>query len=354
MDWEDVPRTVDEWTELTAAPAWDVKRAAANVYTDTDVGYYYHPIADRIALYAPQASRQDMAICKAAAERAVGTDRVAEPFLSYQDLADPDCGWVKVAYSTALRRIGELLNFFPGQYPGGIPNAPSPLAAMLTSGLVGAGLGYGAGQLASRVLPTGFGRKLKRTGAVLGGAIGTLPALAWGASSPYGWTDPRPLDPEPGSDPDYSFDEKTAAALASIPVSPQYKQALDAFGYGLGYRTDYDRRTRVGSVYPSDVNINALGRTLWDTGAPPEMAAMTMGAMYAAQQLPDRRAQPGIATGHQLGQLAANAAGDYASGWLVGAALNTLVGTPYAASSYGLGNAALGVIGAVVPKLFGR
>ena len=50
--------------------------------------------------------------------------------------------WVKVAYSPTLHRAGELLNFFPGQYPGGVPNSPSPLAAMLTSGLLGAGLGW--------------------------------------------------------------------------------------------------------------------------------------------------------------------------------------------------------------------
>ena len=83
------------------------------------------------------------------------------------------------------------------------------------------------------------------------------------------------------------------------------------------------------------------------------MAASTMGGIYAAQQMPDPRSRPGLVTGHQLGQLAQNAVGDYAKGYLVGAALNTIVGTPIRNSSFGLGGVALGVIGAVVPKLFG-
>jgi hypothetical protein len=102
----------------------------------------------------------------------------------------------------------------------------------------------------------------------------------------------------------------------------------------------------------ADVDIDALGRTLWNTGAPANTAATTMGAMYAAQQLPDPRSRPGKVTGHQLGELTENLVGDYAKGWLVGAALNTIVGTPWPASHYGAGNLALGLIETVVPKLF--
>lgn len=350
MEWEDVPQVVDDWVNASAAPAWDMKSAAARTFTDTDVGYYYQPTTGKIALFAPEASKRDLALCKAAAVRAVGSDHVADLFLSYQDLTRPTCDLVKVAYSPTLRRIGELLNFFPGQYFGVIPNAPSPLAAMLTSGLVGAGLGYGAGRLAGAVLPGRWGKRLGRTGAILGGLAGATPGALWGLSSPYGWTDPRPLDPPAGSldqsDPEmFKLSGDLGAALDAIPLGAMYKEAVNAL--------TYDIPDRSGPFDPITVNINALGQTLWDHEAPPGMAAATMGALYAAQQLPDPRSRPGLVTGHQLGQLAANAAGDYTKGLLVGAALNAVVGTPYSANSYGMGNVALGIIGAVVPKLFG-
>jgi hypothetical protein len=79
-----------------------------------------------------------------------------------------------------------------------------------------------------------------------------------------------------------------------------------------------------------------------------------MGSLYAAQQLPDRMSRPGVATGHQLGQLAQNVGGDYVQGMLAGAVFNAAIGSPYQASTYGVGNAALGLIGAALPKLLGR
>jgi hypothetical protein len=78
-----------------------------------------------------------------------------------------------------------------------------------------------------------------------------------------------------------------------------------------------------------------------------------MGAVMAAQQMPDPDARPGWVTGNQLGQLAANAASDYVKGLAVGGLLNAVVGTPWRAPMFGVGNAALGLIGAAIPRLFG-
>jgi hypothetical protein len=385
MHWEDVPAIVDDWAERAAAPAYDLRRAAADVFTSAAVGYYYDPVGGVAALHGPGATDSDRARVKAAAARGLGPAQVRGPFLSGQDLADPDARWVKVAYSPSLRRLGELLNFFPGQYPGGLPNAPSPLAAMLTSGLLGSGLGWGAGHLAARALPPGYGDRLPRTGALLGAGVGALPGAVWGlanASSGHRFNDPSVLnhaaDAEPGlidsaadgtnavfrppqtgvppavadyvqhlHAPHFKRGADALAALAAVPVGSLFAGALAAFkeaGDTFGYR---------GPEAGADVNINHLGQTLWDTGASPQLAATTMGALYAAQQLPDPDARPGWATGRQLGQLAVNAAGDYAMGVLVGQAINQVVGTPYGPSAFGLGNLALGVLGAVVPKLFG-
>jgi hypothetical protein len=50
---------------------------------------------------------------------------------------------------------------------------------MLGGGLIGAGLGYGAGWLGSRILPKSWDRsRLPKTLAILGGMAGMSPGLA--------------------------------------------------------------------------------------------------------------------------------------------------------------------------------
>ncbi len=110
MHWEDLPETIDAWVEKCSAPGRLIKSAASNVITSTHVGYYFNPISAAVGIFAPMASVSDTALVKAAAVRATGTPPL---FLSYQDLTNPNGSWVKVAYSPALRRAGELLNFFP-------------------------------------------------------------------------------------------------------------------------------------------------------------------------------------------------------------------------------------------------
>lgn len=388
MQWEEVPEELDGWVVRAAAPAWDVRQRAANVLTDSHVGYYYHPDLEKVAVFAPLATSADLARCKAAAERAVGSGHVRRMDLAHEELEDPHGCWVKVAYSPALRRAGELLNFFPGQYAGGVPNSPSPLAAMLTSGLVGAGLGWGLGTLGNKLLPDGYGGHLGRTGAALGGLLGAAPGAFWGLSNKSigrRFNDPILLNDGPDAEPiDYPrwIDGLNAGRnLLKSPgpgeVAPAFhmveqmhdpygaaKQAADDLlgGVELGRRyreAAKEAASTFGTNYglppntPVDVNIDALGRTLYDTGAGPELAGSAMGAMYAARQMPDRSARPGWVTGNQLGQLTMNAAGDYATGLLAGAAINAAIGTPFRYTTFGGANAALGVLGAVVPKLFG-
>lgn len=383
MRWEDLPATIDAWTLKAAAPGYDVRQAAAVVYTDSPVGYYYHPPSDRVGIFAPLASVTDTARVKAACVRATGTDPL---FLSYQGLADPDAAWVKVAHSPTLRGAGELLNFFPGQFPGGVPNSPSPVAAMLTSGLLGAGLGWGGGKLLGKLMPHGYGDKLSRTGLILGGALGAAPGAAWAGTNMLSGlpansdallnhkADAEPVNypnainginaenaTGPGHTPAMGFVErlkehlhnapmhryKISAALDAVELGDRFKQAAEKVANTFGYREDPQ------PGHPADVNIDHLGRTLWDAGASPALAASTMAGLYAAQQLPDPDSRPGVATGHQLGTLARNAAGDYAKGYLVGAALNRAIGTPLSAHGFGAGSVVLGIVSAVVPKLFG-
>ena len=317
---------------------------------------------------------QDVALSKMALDRAVGADHVRSTLLDFDEVAKGQ--WIKVAYSPTLRRTGELLNFFPGKYPGGYPNAPSPLAATLTGGLVGAGLGYGGGYLAEKMLPRNWRRgDLRRTLALLGGVVGAAPGAAWSysaASRGRSLLDGSDLADPPGSAPrltdiddlneaNYGDAAKEAADHYDVELCSRYKQACDGFvkrAYLDTIGNPYARSRPAPTAI--DVNINTMGHTLWEVGASPQTAATTMGALYAAQQMPDQYSQPGHVTPHQTGLLgtmmgaAGGGAKGYATGWLAGKALGLLTGMPAGTqNTFKNTGALIGVVNAVVPRMFG-
>lgn len=388
MRWEELTSRVDELVEASREPAWAIKQAVADTFTRDPVGYFYCPATQVAAIERGPLSIAEFSRCKTALARAVGADHVREKTLDRHRAASGE--WVKVAYSPAVRGVGEALNFFPGHYPGGIPNHPSPLAAMLASAVVGGGLGYGGGYLAEKLLPQGYGRKLKRTGLILGALAGAAPAAAWAYTNRktgHRLTDPWPFGEEkspvnsPTADKPDIFSTHHVKDTPPTPRTEQRGMLLpketwtvpedpsrfypDLQGVKLG--ADYLdavkhflKRADFGDFgggfatpqapTPYDVNINHLGQTLWQTGASTPLMGAAMGTMYAAQQMPGSR--PGYATGQQLGQLAMNAGKDYATGLALGALVNTAIGTPFSAPAFGVGNAALGLLRAGVTSLF--
>ena len=154
--WSTVPEKMDTLVEKCAAPAWDIRTATSSIYTKHDVGYYWNPYREKAGVYfRPVFDIEEGAWCKAALDRAVGSKHVHTESLTLEEATDGS--WVKVAYSpTLLRTIGEAMNFFPaGGKKGGktwMGISPSPLAGMLTTGLVGGGLGYGLGWLGEKLL----------------------------------------------------------------------------------------------------------------------------------------------------------------------------------------------------------
>ena len=366
--WSRVPDLIDRWVEKCAAPSWDIKRAIADVYTLGDVGVYWHPELQSASLYFRgklDKFAQDMALMTQAVCKAVGKDHVGLP-LTFEGVSGGR--FVKVAYSPTLRRIGELLNFFPGQYPGGYPNAPSPLAATLTGGVVGAGLGYGVGALGEHLLPARYKRgHLRNTLAALGGGVGALPgAMGMLAHHQTGQSmlSPGPLasppDQEPRMDPqDLLASPYKEAADMDVLLGDRYQTAVEGFvkqAFSTFGMPDEDANQPPTAL---DVNINRLGQTLWDVGASPQTTASTMGAIYAAQQMPDPRSQFGSVTPHQTGLLgsmmgaAGGGAAGYATGFMVGKALGLLTGMPEGDQNV-LKNtgAVIGIVNALVPKLF--
>lgn len=101
--------------------------------------------------------------------------------------ASPRETWLllKRAEGAPLAPVATLAGWRSGLWP----SAPNVATATLGSGLLGAGMGYGAGWLAEQLLPQEYFEKgkLRRLGAVLGGVGGVMPPL-WAGY--HGWFDP--------------------------------------------------------------------------------------------------------------------------------------------------------------------
>ena len=232
--------------------------------------------------------------------------------------------------------------------------APGMAGKLFFNALVGAGLGYGAGALGETLLPEKWERgKLKRTLALMGGAAGATPGLglmAANATLGRGPTDARLVTG--------SYDDQPPYRPKDFSEPSPYEKASADFAK-LAYLAFSDSRKEDDDDDPLAVDIDTMGRTLWDVGAKPGTVAATMGSRYAASQLPDSNAEPGMVTPHQtglLGQMMGAAGGGakgYAVGWMAGKALGLLTGMPTATQNM-LRNtgAVLGIVDAVVPKLF--
>lgn len=351
--WGDFPGTIDYLVEKCAAPARDLRQAVANIYTKTDIGVYWNPAFKKAGLYVrPELNQEEFDWCLDAITEKVGADHVVQEPLTSTDLQD---WWVKVAYSPTLRRTAELLQFLPSKDIPGFGGRP--VASAIASGLLGAGLGYGGGALLDKLTPRALrGKKgrLKYWGAGLGGALGTgmgsVPGL-------INWHEGRKFNdntlwsgfPEDGWENDLAGNRYKQAVAQYVE-----KNAFQVHPKGIS-------STIGGPSFEQEplIRTDELGNVLWGTRADPQTTAMTMGAVYGANQMPDPRSRPGVVTPHQTGLLgmAMGAAGGglhgYVAGHVVGKGLGLLTGMPEGTQNkLRQTGAALGVIRSLVPRLF--
>lgn len=344
----DFPGTIDYLAEKCAAPAQIIRRIVSPLYTKTDIGIYWNPALEKAGMYVrPVLDQEEFDWGLQLLTEKLGAERVHSDPLTPYDLHD---WWVKVAYSPTIRRLGELAQFFPSKdIPG---YGGRPIAAMVASGLIGSGLGYGAGWLGEKILPEWAQTKgtLRKRLALLGGAggalVGSMPGLV-NLHEGREFNDPTLFKgfPEDG------FEDK-------LPTSVRYKEAVANF---ISKQADTSFGTIGGPSFTEMplIRTNELGQVLWGTNASPQTTAMTMGAVYGAGQMQDPNSRPGIVTPHQVGLfgMAMGAAGGglqgYLTGRTVGYGLGLLTGMPGGTqNTLGQTGAALGVINSIVPRLF--
>jgi hypothetical protein len=348
----DFPGTINLLVEKTAAVAPVLRHAVSSFYTKSDISVYWNPAQEKAGMHVrPQYNEEEFEQGKLLLAEKVGAEHVhPEPLTGY-DLQD---WWVKVAYSPTLRRAGEILQFFPSKdIPG---YGGRPIAAAVASGLLGAGLGYGTGFLTEQLLPPWaktrgtLRKRLALLGGLAGGSLGAIPGLI-NMSQGREFNDPTLLagSPEDGWE-------------KHLPSS-RYKEAVDNFlirrtfdNYPQPYVWSLPQAS---SQYTPIIRTDALGDMMQNYGADPQLTAMTMGSIYGANQMPDPNSTPGNVTPHQTGLfgMMMGAAGGglkgYITGRAVGMGLGLLTGMPVGTQeNLGRTGAAIGVVNALVPRLF--
>ena len=214
----------------------------------------------------------------------------------------------KLSYSPTLRELAENMNLVPGDFVGGIPNAPSPLTSMLVSGMAGGALGYGLGTLGEGVLPNSWRRgRLRRTLALMGAGVGSTPGLMWGLVNKADGRDFN--DPDLLAGPSYDI-HKTAG-------HDNIKQSFLDTGLSSAFRP---------------IPVNEFNQIIWKDPrvsgplSPPQQAAAS-GLVLGAANLPGKR-DTRLVTPMDIGRMAAGMGSGYFSGMVVGKALGALMGMP--------------------------
>ena len=368
-EWQQVGPTAVKLAEELRPAARRLQSLAGDLVTVAPIGYYLDRTGKTAAVRneSGDARNWELETAKRAAERAIGTVHSDPP-----SAADIAAGrWIKAAYSPFLEDAKRWLSFVPDESADEAVISPGPVTGGLTTGILGAGLGYGTGYLLEQVLPRNWKRgRLRKTLATLGATPGLAAGGlgAWGnAVTDRSLNDSELLEGGPG---EYPLEKASSALGGDEMLECRYhawiKQAARRYGEALEELAGHLKEA-IGDVGfaagqgpqqnkpgPLDINVDSLGRTLWETGAKPDTSGTTMGAVHAAKQMPGSKG-PDWATPQQMGQLAAGMGTGYASGALVGGALGALTGMPQQTQdTLKRTGMYLGVVESVVPKMFGQ
>ena len=351
----DFPTAIDILVEKSAAVVPDIRKAISSLYSKSDISVYWNPGIEKAGIYMrPAFNAQEFDWGKALLVEKLGSDRVQNEPLTNVDLQD---WWVKVAYSPTIRKLGELLKFFPSDEIDGFGGRP--IASTIASGLLGAGLGYGTGFLAEQLLPYSvqtpgtLRNRLATLGGLGGATVGAMPGFV-------NWHEGRNFnDPTLWSGkPDEAWEKQLATSRYKKAVDQFVTKKADLSTFGAPeFPSPY--AWNISPIQPT-INTKNLSNLLQQNNASPQITAMTMGSVYGASQMPDPNSNmPGQVTPHQTGLfgMAMGAAGGglkgYLTGRAVGAGLGILTGMPAGTQNrLGEAGAIMGVINTFVPKLF--
>jgi hypothetical protein len=376
LEWLCVPGRAVALAEKCAATTTEIRKAIQDLPTEGFLDLWYNSDEDKLLLNVGDWIESDdheqwMSTLRPLASELQSEAEIGGPGVGGGDESD----WVKIAFRSPVARLfcekrgasptldaGMRLTGFK---PGIIPGAPRPLAAGLASGILGAGLGYGAGWLGETLMPDKWKKgRLRRNLAIMGGLGGiTLPAL-WAlhnVNQGRGWNEPGPMA---NTDP-YVAPETTRPYMDGKP-NPNFTNPISYQGipemedYVLG-KTGMDKEafnSMTGFNGPwvpisvpdfhATVNLDPRVRSRLD----PATRAAATGLVHGASAMAGGAK---LVSPLDVGRMAAGMGSGYLSGMVVGKVLGGLMGASPPAQEK-LKNTGLwaGAIANVVPLAFGR
>lgn len=327
LQWRLVPQRALQLAKRSSDAAHDIREAIEGLPRDGFLDIWYSPDKDAALInFGDWAPRSDVDDWLGALDGVVSS-------ADYDyEMGGPGKGdWVKIAtqppgvlffkrsYSPTLRALGSLGGYFP-DYFGKIPGVPSPLAAMLASGMLGAGAGYGTGWALEKVMPENWQRgRLRRTLAILGGLGAAAPAGLWAATNVAeqglpGLVSGSPLD---------------------TPVSPGVNRRYDSAGRLLKSNAAWDAPEDVDmtGAFPAPIDANKLIETIhtppvYQQLSAPMRTATTGLAIGAGHLQTQGQGMPRLISPVSVGNMAAGMGSGWLSGLVVGKVLGALTGMP--------------------------
>jgi hypothetical protein len=252
-----------------------------------------------------------------------------------------------------IKPITQAMNLAPAAWNKPLGQfGTSPLFSMLTSGLLGGGLGYAGGALAERLLPEDYVErgKLRKTTALLGALAGAAPAAYLGTVGQRNWQDPERSSFNAWIEPNVFFGQQSKAIKqASQELATFFDEKLEvyttkeAFDYGT---------SGSGLGILADIPVDAFNRTvMMDPFTPPAIRAATVGLTEAADQ---SKGNSGIINPFDIARIGVGMGAGLSQAYLGGKVLGALAGlTPKAQNTLQQTGMFAGALKAVVPGLFG-
>lgn len=371
--WRTVVDELDCIVKEAAAPVAGI-HDVLNRYAIRQIGHtcFYNPDRRTAFLWVPQRDKSASDLGRKLAD----VPGLVDVLITDRDIRPPDYGqepWIFVKRG-AFPSLAELGGWKEGPISK-LFGGPSPIAAALASGLLGAGVGYGVGWLGERFLPQEHfeAGRLRRTGAILGGLLGALPGLWWGSIahrySPEGggwkaWTSGWPFSKEhqylqslrvptgewggTGEIGSSTGELKLAAeALRRLLPDAAPSEYLTKAAQGLGFTGPVIDEV---DTIPS-IPVGQFSQVVWrDPNTPVQVRSATVGVVNAASM-----SQGGarVVSPFDVARIGVGMGTGLMSGLLVGKTLGALAGLkPESQKALQQAGIWAGVLSNVVPQLF--
>jgi hypothetical protein len=263
--------------------------------------------------------------------------------------------FVKKAFPAwkAFKPITQAMNLAPASWNKPLGDfGTSPLFSMLTSGLLGGGLGYLGGTLAENILPEEYIErgKLRKNTALLGALAGAAGPAYLGTIGQRNWTDPSRSSWNSWIEPNVFFGAQKKAIHNAYENVRKLSNDAEADGY---IKEAFNPNSPSGVMNIEHMPVDAFNRVILnDPFMPPMIQAATIGIIEAADQ---SKGNSGLISPFDIARIGIGMGAGLSQAYLGGKVLGALAGlTPKAQQTLQQTGMFAGAVKAVVPGLFGQ